>query len=110
MIQCDQCYAIWPDDYDATHCDCGAEIDEHCAEIACAACNVTMSLDDECEWPPRRLYCWGCAHEKLTEAESLLGRIDDAYDKPSWSDRETANTVMDSINDWLGDNRVLQSR
>lgn len=110
MIQCDQCYAIWPDDYDATSCDCGAAIDEHCAEIACAECNVTMSLDDGCEWPPRRLYCWACCHSKLTEAESLLARIDDAYDKPDWSDREAANTVMDSINDWLGDNRVLQSR
>jgi hypothetical protein len=68
-----------------------------------------MSLNDDCEWPERRLYCWECAHEKLSEAEKLLSRIDNAYDKPDWSDRETANTVMDSINDWLGDNGVLKS-
>lgn len=43
----------------------------------------------------------------LGEAYGLLCRIDDAYDKPDWVDRETANTVMDDINDWLGDNAAL---
>lgn len=29
-IKCGQCGMIWPDNYDATHCDCGASIDENC--------------------------------------------------------------------------------
>jgi hypothetical protein len=72
MIQCGHCYAIWPDDYDATHCDCGVDIDENCAEIECATCHATMHLDEGCEWPHQRLYCWGCAHARIKECEEIL--------------------------------------
>jgi hypothetical protein len=73
----------------------------------CAACHHPI-IEPGCEWtsPERRLYCWACAHRKLSEAELLLVRIDDAYEKPNWSNREEANVVMDAINDWLGDNCV----
>ncbi len=30
FIRCIECGMIWPDDYDATHCDCGVSIDENC--------------------------------------------------------------------------------
>lgn len=42
----------------------------------------------------------------LDEAIDLLLRIDDAYGRPSSDKRETADQVMDAINNWLGDNRI----
>lgn len=67
MIQCNRCWRVWPEDYDATHCDCGAPIDESCEELLCRKCGIALHLTDGSEWPEQKLYCWGCAHERLAE-------------------------------------------
>ena len=41
-------------------------------------------------------------NRRLTAAGDLLARMDRAYDKPHWADRETADAVMSDIRDWLG--------
>ena len=75
MIQCDQCFRIHKENTKATHCDCGASIDDHCNDIACAKCHLSLYLESGREWPQQKLYCWACAHERIGELEAQLEAI-----------------------------------
>jgi len=65
---------IWPDDYDASACDCGADID-HCEIPQCRQCGEVLFLNEGCEWPNQPLFCWSCANAIMEKTlNSISGR------------------------------------
>lgn len=55
-----KCYCGWED---RNVCKCSQD---------CDVCSDTMHLQELCEWPEGKLYCWGCAHDRIAKLEKQV--------------------------------------
>ncbi len=63
LVPCEYC--------DKVACDCAR---------ACCACEITMYLLPGMEWPEGDVYCWGCAHARISVLEAKAQALVDAYE------------------------------